>query len=69
MVALTVLLLAEDLLEGLLLDPHDFPMVPWVPQTILVGAVTHQNRAGVLRNLEEVPRASQAGYQGSLGVR
>ena len=67
--ALIVLVPTEELLEDLLLDPHDFLMVPWDPQTILVAAATHQNRAGVLQNLEEVLRASLEGYQGSQDVR
>jgi len=67
-VALIVLAPTEDLQEDLLLDLHDFLMVPWVPQTILVAAETHQNWAGVHRNREEVPRASLEGYQGSQDV-
>ena len=60
----------EDLEEDqqLLLDPHDLPTVPWDPLTALVAAVTHRNRAEVLQNLEEVPRACLEGYQGSQGV-
>ena len=67
--ALIILVPTEDLQEDLLLDPHGFPMVPWDPLTILEVVVTHQNRAGVLRNLEEVPQASLEGYQGSQDVR
>ena len=61
---------AEDLLqEDLPLDPHGRPMAPWDPLTTLVAAVTHQNRVVAPQNLEEAPRASQAGHQGSQGVR
>ena len=68
-VALIVQAPTEDLQEDLLQDPHGLLKVPWDPLTILVEAVMHQIRAEVPQNLEEVPRASQAGYQGSLGVR
>ena len=68
-VALIVLAPTEDLQEDLLLDPLVLLMVPWEPPTILEVVVMHQNQAGVLRNLEEVPRASLEGYQGSQDVR
>ena len=44
-------------------------MVPWEAPTILEVVVMHQNQAGVLQNLEEVPQASLEGYQGSQDVR